>query len=173
MLDSAWEDLAVSQKWAAAWKALAKRCRGMILKEMVEMQDLHRQLQRTMDNARNNPGLLLAALVFEANKDGVEIGSRAAECMGWAFEHYLSNHPEAPNYLEVTLEGGDHKPIYITIQRPGGKTPHQLRREAEGKLAFAEDAVKAHVKFRDELLAERDKLRAELEGLKAQGECRS
>ena len=143
----------ISWKWAAAWKAFAKRCRKMIVKEMVEMQQTHAQLQQIMANARNNPGLLLSSLVMEAHKDGVEIGSRASECMGWAFAHYLSNHPEAPNYMEVTLEGSDHKPIYVTIQRPGGKTPHQMRREAE---------------------AERDKLRYELESLQAaKGECRS
>jgi hypothetical protein len=146
-------ELEVAQKWASAWKAFARKARGMVVKEMVEMQQLHRQLQAMLDNGRNNPGLLLAGLVYEAHKDGVEIGTRATECMGWAFAHYLNNHPEAPNYMEVTLEGGDHQPIYVTIQRPGNtKTPHQLRREAE---------------------AERDKLRMELESLKAQGECRS
>ncbi len=48
MLDSAWEALAVSEKWSKTWKAFARRCRGMIVKEMVEMQDTHRQLAGIM-----------------------------------------------------------------------------------------------------------------------------
>jgi len=165
-LDSAWDAMQVQEKWAKAWKGFAKRCRGMIVKEMVDMQRLHAHLQQIMDNARNNPGLLLASLVMEAAKDGIEVGSRASECMGWAFAHYLSNHPEAPNYLEVTLEGADHRPIYVTVQRPGGMTPHQMRKAAEGKLAMAEEAIREHIALRDRLLSE-------LEDFKAMGECRS
>jgi hypothetical protein len=173
MLNSAWDDLDVSRKWAGAWKAFARRCRGMIIKEMVELQQASAHVQDMLERGRSNPGLLLAALVLEAHKEGLEVGARATECMGWAFAHYLSNHPEAPNYLEVTLEGGDNKPIYVTIQRPDGKTPHQLRMKAEGELHFCEDANKAALVLRNELLAERDQLRAELEDLKALGECRS
>jgi hypothetical protein len=134
-------ELEVATKWAGAWKGFARRVRAMLVKEMVEMHQTHMQLQGIMANARNNPGLLLASLVLEAAKDGVELGSRASECMGWAFAHYLSNHPEAPNYLEVTLAGGDHKPIYVTVQRPDGKTPHQMRMEAEGKLEALKKAL--------------------------------
>ncbi len=155
----------VCKKWAKAWKAFARNCRKTILKEFVEMQDTNRMLQGIMANAKNNPGLLLAALVLEASQDGVEVGNRASECMGWAFAYYLSNHPEAPNYLEVTLGNGADK-IYVTVQRPTGKTPHQMRLEAEGKLAMAEEAIREHIALRDKLLSE-------LEGLKAQGECRS
>lgn len=151
-IQAAWEALEVSQKWAAAWKGFAKRTRRMIVKEMVQMQETHRQLVDIMDKARTNPGLLLAGLTMEAAQQGMELGNLASECMGWAFAHYLSNHPEAPNYLEVTLTGVDQEPIYVTVQRPGGKTPHQLRMAAE---------------------AERDRLRSELEALKAQGPCRS
>jgi hypothetical protein len=151
-IDSLHRELEVAHKWAGAWKGFARRCRGMIVKEMVELQQAYALVEDMLERGRNNPGLLLAALVLEAAKEGLEVGSRASECMGWAFAHYLSNHPEAPNYLEVTLEGGDNKPIYVTVQRPGGKTPHQLRVEAE---------------------ADRDKLRIELESLKALGECRS
>lgn len=151
--------LTTSQTAAKAWKAFARRCRNMVVKEMVEMQDTHRMLQGIMNNAKRNPGLLLAALVLEAAQDGVELGNRASECMGWAFEHYLNNHPEGPNYLEVTLEGGDHKPIYVTVQRPGGKTPHQLRQLAEGQLAMCEEANREALILRDQLLDQIEELK--------------
>jgi hypothetical protein len=53
----------------------------------------------------------------------------------------------AENYIEMTLTGKDGLGLIATIQRHLGKTPHQLRLEAE---------------------AERDSLRAELAALKAQ-----
>jgi len=47
---------------------------------------------------------------------------------------------EAPNYNEIKAEMasgvlGGHQEFTVTVQRRDGKTPHELRREAEEKLA--------------------------------------
>lgn len=157
---------------AGAWKKLAKLWRKNFTDSYSKLDDLIGKTEHMLQQGRDNPGLLLAGLVLEAHKEGHEIGNRASECLGWAFQNYLSNHPEAPNYLEVTLGSEPGKQIFVTVQRPTGKTPHQMRVETEGKLHFAEDAIKAHLTLRDELLAERDRLRAELEELKAGAPCR-
>lgn len=131
-------ELQRARRTSAAWKDLA---RGY----------------REMAKLAVDPDRLFAGMVGKALRDpefGIDsIGRRAVECLAWAFQELLYNHPEGKNYIECSLEAGDGgPPVYVTIQRPGGKTPHQLRMEAE---------------------AERDRLRAELEGLKAQGPCRS
>lgn len=46
----------------------------------------------------------------------------------------LEKYPDAKNYIEATF-GSRMGPILVTVMRPGGKTPDQLRREAERKLA--------------------------------------
>lgn len=125
---------------SASWKALAKNAQKWYLWSLA------------------NPGLALAKMVVKFNTTpppndvAALLGAHACECLGWAFLEYLQQHPEAPNYLEVTLLGEQNEPMYVTVQRPGGKTPHQIRVEAE---------------------TERDRLRSELESLKATGPCRS
>jgi hypothetical protein len=101
---------------AWAWKRLAKRYQRMYAWSMA------------------NPGLALAQVVMTINTQAPPesdvaalIGMQACEALGWAFQNYLHEHPEAKNYLEVTLMGADEKPLYVTVQRPGGKTPHQMR----------------------------------------------
>lgn len=46
----------------------------------------------------------------------------------------FEKYPDAKNYIEVTF-GSRMGPILVTVMKPGGKTPDQLRREAERKLA--------------------------------------
>lgn len=50
------------------------------------------------------------------------------------FVGMFEKYPEAKNYVEVTF-GSSIGPIVVTAIRPGGKTPDQLRREAEKQLA--------------------------------------
>lgn len=43
---------------------------------------------------------------------------------------------DAPNYVEIVLVDPDNEEKYlVTVQKLSGKTPHQLRMEAENKLA--------------------------------------
>jgi hypothetical protein len=42
---------------------------------------------------------------------------------------------DAPNYVEISMINSETSERYIvTVQRANGKTPHELRREAEQKL---------------------------------------
>ena len=46
------------------------------------------------------------------------------------------------NYVEFGLEGlPDTGPLVITIQRKDGKTPHELRQEAEDRLRDLENSM--------------------------------
>jgi hypothetical protein len=46
-------------------------------------------------------------------------------------------HPHAPNYVEMSFSSSDGEDFIVTTRRHTGKTPHQLRQEAEDKLHIA------------------------------------
>lgn len=46
-------------------------------------------------------------------------------------------HPHAPNYVEMSFSSSDGEDFIVTTRRHTGKTPHQLRQEAEDKLNIA------------------------------------
>jgi len=50
------------------------------------------------------------------------------------FMKMFEDYPDARNYIEITLDSPQGQ-ILVTVIKPGGKTPDQLRREAEEKLA--------------------------------------
>lgn len=64
----------------------------------------------------------------------VEGEAPAAALMAGMFMGMFERAPDAKNYIECRFlsKQGD---ILVTVTRPGGKTPHQLRLEAEAKLA--------------------------------------
>jgi hypothetical protein len=63
---------------------------------------------------------------------------------------------ESPNYTEAILEFGkphpEHGHITVTIQKLSGKTPHQLREEAEVKMKAVLDAVATWVQMGETLI---------------------
>ena len=63
----------------------------------------------------------------------VEAEAPAAALMAGLFLGMFENQPEASNYIECRFKStlGD---VLVTVTRPGGRTPHELRREAEQKL---------------------------------------
>ena len=67
---------------------------------------------------------------------GMDIGLEGAgpELVAGMFLGMFEKHRDAQNYIELTFESSSG-PVLVTLMRPGGKTPHQLRREAEEKLA--------------------------------------
>lgn len=49
---------------------------------------------------------------------------------------------DAPNYVEISFQHAETSQRYIlTVQKADGKTPHQLRMEAEKELAELKDNV--------------------------------
>lgn len=53
--------------------------------------------------------------------------------LGWAFWELIVRN-NCKNYAEVTLQGPQGERMLVTIQRrDGGKTPHELRLEAEAR----------------------------------------
>ena len=75
---------------------------------------------------------------------GIEIGRETAsltaglhgsgpQLVAGMFLGLLQEHPEAVNYLEMTF-GSPQGPILVTVQRPGGASPHSLRAMAEQEV---------------------------------------
>lgn len=64
-----------------------------------------------------------------------------ARMMFGAFREILDSH-DAPNYVEQSLLDADTGETYtVLVGRPGGRTPHQLRADAEERAARAEAAL--------------------------------
>jgi hypothetical protein len=95
-----------------------------------------KRLQKSNDrlyNALSNP--LLTGI--EINNGSLGIGFAKDEAgpkiIAGMFYGMFLEHPEAVNYLETTLSCPEGS-ILVTVQRWDGKTPHQLRMEAEQEL---------------------------------------
>ena len=95
-----------------------------------------KRLQKSNDrlyNALSNP--LLTGI--QINNGSLDIGFAKDEAgpkmLAGMFYGMFLEHPEAVNYLETTLSYPEGS-IVVTVQRWDGKTPHQLRLEAEQEL---------------------------------------
>jgi hypothetical protein len=95
-----------------------------------------KRLQKFNDrlyNALSNP--LLTGI--QINNGSLDIGFAKDEAgpkmLAGMFYGMFLEHPEAVNYLETTLSCPEGS-IVVTVQRWDGKTPHQLRLEAEQEL---------------------------------------
>lgn len=55
---------------------------------------------------------------------------------------YFARHGGA-NFLELSMYHPDHGPLVLTIQRAHGKTPAQLKAEAEARVQFQVEAAHA------------------------------
>lgn len=69
-------------------------------------------------------------------KGAIEIGlqSPAAALVAGMFLSMFENAPDAKNYIECMFSSKSGA-VLVTVVRPQGKTPHQLRCEAEEKLS--------------------------------------
>lgn len=63
---------------------------------------------------------------------GIEIEHWAVRLLVGSFRRSIG---DAENYVEITAFDTDGNKFVATVMRSTGKTPHQLRREAEEKLA--------------------------------------
>ena len=64
----------------------------------------------------------------------VEAEAPAAALMAGMFMGMFERAPDAKNYIECRFSSTQGS-ILVTVTRPGGKTPHQLRMAAEARLA--------------------------------------
>jgi len=90
---------------------------------------------------------LLAGMSIGNGTIDVEMQGAGPQLMAGMFLGMFERYPDAKNYIECTFSS-PKGPILVTVVRPGGKTPHQLRAEADKKLA---DYLRTH------LMAEGDK----------------
>jgi hypothetical protein len=109
-----------------------------------------RRLERRnnlLSDALANPTLTgISIHKNEATAGGAGPGPQMVAGM---FLGLLQDHPEAVNYLQLTF-GSSEGNILVTVQRPGGATPHNLRAMAEqearnlrAELATAKREAKA------------------------------
>jgi hypothetical protein len=118
---------------------------------------LEQDNRRLMD-ALSNPELTGMALEQDAMAMGMK--GRGPQLIAGMFLGLLDDNPEAVNYLELTF-GSSRGRILVTVHRPGGATPHNLRAMAEqearkakqeaehlrGDLATAREAVRRLVRW--------------------------
>jgi hypothetical protein len=109
-----------------------------------------RRLERrnkALSDALANPTLAGIAI----HKQQATMGSAApgAQMIAGMFLGLLEDNPKAVNYLELTF-GSSEGNILVTVHRPGGATPHNLRAMAEqearglrAELATAKQEAKA------------------------------
>jgi len=64
----------------------------------------------------------------------VDAEAPAAALMAGMFLGMFERSPDAKNYIELTFSS-KAGPVLVTVVRPGGRTPHQLRMDAERQLA--------------------------------------
>lgn len=77
---------------------------------------------------------LLAGINLGNGTLDVGIEGPGPQIVAGMFMGLFEKHPDATNYIEVSFDSR-MGPILVTVMKPGGKTPDQLRREAERKLA--------------------------------------
>ena len=109
-----------------------------------------RRLERgnkRLSDALANP--TMTGLAFHENSATVGVGGPAAQMLAGMFLGLLQDNPQAVNYVELTFLSPKGN-ILVTVHRPDGATPHNLRAMAEqearnlrAELATAKREAKA------------------------------
>ena len=90
-----------------------------------------RRLERrnkALSDALANP--VLAGMAIHKNEATLGKAGPGAEIIAGMFLGLLQDNPKAVNCLELTF-GSPEGNILVTVQRPGGATPHNLQAQAE------------------------------------------
>jgi hypothetical protein len=120
-----------------------------------------RRLERrnkALSNALANP--TLTGIAIHKQQATMGFAAPGAQMIAGMFLGLLQDNPKAVNYLELTFGSSDGN-ILVTVHRPGGATPHNLRAMAEqeareakqeaehlrGDLATAREAVRRLVRW--------------------------
>ena len=109
-----------------------------------------RRLERrnkALSNALANP--TLTGIAIHKQQATMGFAAPGAQMIAGMFLGLLQDNPKAVNYLELAF-GSSEGNILVTVHRPGGATPHNLRAMAEqearnlrAELAKAKREVKA------------------------------
>ena len=90
-----------------------------------------RRLERRnklLSDALANP--TITGIAIHQNEATMGFAASGAQMVAGMFIGLLQDNPKAVNYLELTF-GSPLGNILVTVQRPGGATPHNLRVMAE------------------------------------------
>jgi hypothetical protein len=90
-----------------------------------------RRLERgnkRLSDALANP--TMTGIAIHQNEATIGGAGPGPQLLAGMFMGLLQDNPKAVNYLELTF-GSPVGNILVTVQRPGGATPHNLRAKAE------------------------------------------
>jgi len=82
----------------------------------------------------------LTGMAFHRDSATIGAACPGAQMVAGMFLGLLQDHPEAANYLQLTF-GSSEGNILVTVHRPGGATPHNLRAMAEQEARAAKREV--------------------------------
>lgn len=122
------------------WLLRAKLAAISLLNPWRAVRDLRAENKRLCD-AIADPfitGLHVGNGTFELG-----LQAPAAELMAGMFLGMFEKYPDAKNYIECTFSS-KAGPVRVTVVRPNGRSPDDMRREAEAKLA---ECLKRHNVF--------------------------
>jgi hypothetical protein len=108
-----------------------------------------RRLERRnklLSDALANP--TLTGMAIHRNEASMGFAAPGAQVIAGMFLGLLQDNPNAVNYLQLTF-GSSEGSILVTVQRPGGATPHNLRAMAEQE---AREAKREAEQLRAQLL---------------------
>lgn len=83
----------------------------------------------------------------EDNKATVEVRAELVRGLTVMLVEWFLKDSKAENYAELSVFHEETGPLAMTVQRVWGKTPHDLKVEAEEKLAKIEEAGKLLVLY--------------------------
>jgi hypothetical protein len=84
----------------------------------------------------------MTGLAFHENSATVGVAGPGAQMLAGMFLGLLQDNPQAVNYVELTFSSPKGN-ILVTVHRPGGATPHNLRAMAEQEAREAKREVNA------------------------------
>lgn len=125
------------------------------LKKIIkELEDENKELKKNIEDLINKDTTLLELCIKNGNFNA-EFSGQIVELMANHFAKLLEDN-KAPNYLEMyfkeRLDKENPKSVVVTIKWENGKTPHQLRKQAEEE--------------RDKLKIQVEELKKEIEGMR-------
>lgn len=113
------------------WLLRAKLAALSLLNPWAMVRQLREENAKLMETITDP---LLTGMNIGNGSIDMEMQGAGPQLMAGMFLGMFERYPDAKNYIECRFSS-PKGPILVTVVRPGGKTPHQLRAEADQKLA--------------------------------------